>query len=134
MYLKEERTKAEGRNDLLCWTSGDFKDEKAMYEDDIPTDAKEQGNGHYNSEELLHVFIGPAAEGDFVRLQRLLSKVWGIQGTLKMLGKPCILHSLLHLPVLLSASYQQDKMKKFLSQVSSDEWRPRTWAHLKSKI
>ena len=49
---------------------GQLEDEEAIYEEDIPTDTEELGTYQYDSEEPSDVLVGPAAEGDFVRLQR----------------------------------------------------------------
>ena len=38
---------------------------------------EEQGTDQYNSEDSSNVFIDPAAEGDFVRLQRDFYKKYG---------------------------------------------------------
>ena len=49
---------------------GQFEDEEAMYEKDVPTDMEGPGNDQYRSKDSSDMFIGPAAEGDFMRLQR----------------------------------------------------------------
>ena len=43
---------------------------KRLYEVDFPIDSEEQGTDQYDSADSSDVFIGSAAEGDFVRLQR----------------------------------------------------------------
>ena len=48
----------------------ELKDEEAMYEEDNATDIEEHGTDHYDSEDPSDVFIGPAEDGDFDRLQR----------------------------------------------------------------
>ena len=47
-----------------------------MYEVDVPTDTQGLRTDQYDSEDSSDVFIGPAAGGDFVRLQKDISKVW----------------------------------------------------------
>ena len=49
---------------------GQFKDEETVYEEYIPTNSKEHGTDQYNSEDFSHVYVGPAAKVNFVRLQR----------------------------------------------------------------
>ena len=49
-----------------------------MSEVDVSTGTEELGTDQYDSEDLSGVFIGPATKGDFVRLQRDVSKVWSI--------------------------------------------------------
>ena len=39
-----------------------------MYEKDIPTDTEDSGTDQYGSEDSSDVSIGPATEGDYVRL------------------------------------------------------------------
>ena len=55
---------------------GQFKDEKAMYEVDIPTDTEEQGTDQCDSKDLLDVFAGLAA-GDFARSHRNFYQKYG---------------------------------------------------------
>ena len=50
---------------------GQFEDEDTMAEeDDIATAAEGLGTDQSNSENLFGVFVGPAAECEFFRLQR----------------------------------------------------------------
>ena len=46
-----------------------------MYEEYIPTETKGLGTDQYDSEDSLDVFISPATERDFMRLQTL-SQIW----------------------------------------------------------
>ena len=47
-----------------------FEDEDAIYQVDSSTETEEVGNEQYFSEDSSDVFIGSAAEGHSVRLQR----------------------------------------------------------------
>ena len=76
-----------------------------MYEVDIPTDSEEQGTDQYDCEDSSDVFIDPATEADFARLQRDFFSNYGEHRELaQYVGKPCLPNSLLHPQVLLSAS------------------------------
>ena len=56
---------------------GQFRDEKAIYEEDIPKDSGEWEPDQYYSKDSSDVFVGPTAEGDFVRLQRNFCQKYG---------------------------------------------------------
>ena len=62
-----------------------LKDEVTYYvglpgkvkEEDIPTDSEEQRTDLYNSKDSSDVFVAPAAEDNFVRLQRVFYQKYG---------------------------------------------------------
>ena len=56
---------------------GQFKNEEATYEEAIPTDLEGQETDQNSSKESSDAFIGPAAAGDFVRLQRDFYEKYG---------------------------------------------------------
>ena len=90
---------------FYAWLLGQFKEEEAMYEVDIPTDPQELGTEQYDSKDSLGMLIAPSVERDFVRLQETFIKsVKNTRNTHNMFGKPCIPLSPLHLLVLFSAS------------------------------
>ena len=66
---------------------GEFEDEEAIYEEDIPTVTGEQGTGHYDDEDSSDVFIGPIAGG----LDYKKTVIKSMENTRNnMLEKPCI--------------------------------------------
>ena len=107
--LKEEVTYYAG-------LPGQCEGEEAMYQVNIPTDLEEQGTDQYDSDDLSYVFIGWAAEGDFVRLQIDLYQKYGehkelSQYVLEAMHTTFPITSL----ALFSASYLQEMMEKLLS-------------------
>ena len=96
---------------------------KRLFIKKISPPAEERGTNQDYSEDSSDVFVGPGAVDDFVRLQRFIKSMHNTKNFHNMFAKLCTLHSLMHTPVLLSASYLQ-KMGKFLNQVLSGEWRP----------
>ena len=70
-----------------------------MYKVDTPTDTEELGIDQNYTEDSSDVFISPAAEGDFVRLQRewrtheLLQYVWEVMHTTIPITSTCAIFS-----------------------------------------
>ena len=133
----ERREQIEEKEEVAYYFGlpGQCGDEETIYEEDIPTDSEKQRTGQYGSEDLSVYLLLQLQKVTLLDCKEIFMKSMGnARNFHHLFGKPCIQHSLLHLPVLLSASFLKKKMEMLWSQVSSDEWRSRTWAHLKLKI
>ena len=119
---------------------GQFRYEEAINEEDIPTGSEEQWTDQSNSEDSSDVFLGLAAEDDFIRLPRDLWKVWRTQNFHRKYGKTCIPQSPFHPLVLLSASrprrrwrhswaryHQTDEDQVSGPTLSWRHWRLKLW-------
>ena len=77
MFERREQREEKEQGTYYVGLPGQFDDEEATYEEDISTDSKEQGTDQYDRQDSLNVFVGPAAEDDFVRLQRDFYEKYG---------------------------------------------------------
>ena len=56
---------------------GQSEEKETTYEDNIPTGTEGPGNDQYDNKGSSDVFIGPASEGDFMRLWRDFCQKYG---------------------------------------------------------
>ena len=101
---------------------GQFEDEWTMEEEeDIPTGTKGPRTDQYDSE-LIRCIYRPSSWTWFYEIAETFNEsMVNAKNSHSMYGKSCVPHFPLHLEVILSTKYPQEKIQKSLNQAPSKE-------------